>query len=72
MKLKNFKPEHLTQRDRSLYEQALIARKDPLQWRVVKVYASMVQDALLEDVLINESNIMHHTMNFYNNEHEEE
>ena len=68
MRLKDFIPKDLSQRDYSLYEQAMIARKDCFQWKVMRTYASMVQNPILEDLLIQESNIMYFTMQYYNND----
>ena len=72
MKLKEFDESVLSQRDHSLWEQAIIARKDCFQWEILRVYASMVQNTMLEDLLIQESNIMHSTMMYFDNEGEEE
>lgn len=72
MKLKDFDISILSDRDYVIYRKSMAIRKDCTQWSVMRTYASCVQNPLLEDLLINESNIMFHTLDHFNTEQTDE
>ena len=65
MRLTDYDPNGLSEYDRMAYREALEIRKDCNRWQHMQYLSTTVQNIELEYLLLEESDKMRHTLEFY-------
>ncbi len=71
MRLKEYNPSSLDDRDYRVYEDAVRIGRDCMRWQEMRNLALAAQSPSLETILLQESNIMFHTSEYYDSNREE-